>query len=345
MGSPKRVIAPMVEQSDLVWRRLSRKYGAELCYTPMINARMFAEPKNEKFRQQIFSTDVQDRPLVVQFAANNPQELLRAARYVEDKCDAIDINLGCPQDIARKGRYGAYIQDEWDLIHDMISLLDQELAIPVTAKCRIFPTKVKTLDYAKMIVSAGASILTIHARTRDQKGQKTGLADWRYIQHLREHLPSDQVIFANGNVLYSSDIDRCIAETGCDGVMCAEGNLYNPAIFLNPSLPHELLFPRTDHIAQEYLSLVEDMNDDASMCAIKAHLFKILRPLLTHHHDVRNTLGTVRTLQGYKDIVKSASEYVATAMASQSDAIQQSDNFMYIVPYWRCQPYIRPLPV
>ena len=60
-----------------------------------------------------------DRPLIVQFCANDPEQLLTSAKILEPYCDAIDINLGCPQDIAKKGRYGSFLQDEWDIIFKM----------------------------------------------------------------------------------------------------------------------------------------------------------------------------------------------------------------------------------
>jgi len=225
-----------------------------LAYTPMMHARMFTE--TPKFRDSHFqplrssltshpasSTTYSDseifldgnpridRPLFVQFCANNPAELLQAAKYVSPFCDAVDLNLGCPQGIARKGKYGAFLQEDQKLIFSLINKLHTELDVPVTAKIRVLETREKTLEYAKNVLSAGASILTVHGRTREMKGHKTGLADWSVIRFLREQLPNKTVLFANGNILRKEDIDKCIAETGVDGVMSAEGNLYDPAIF------------------------------------------------------------------------------------------------------------------
>ncbi|OWO98742.1 hypothetical protein B2J93_8494 [Marssonina coronariae] len=254
IGSPRFVLAPMVDQSEFAWRMLSRSFMPSdkqrdlLAYTPMLHARMFAEtPKFrdahfQPLRASLLSSTPQpstpfldgnpsDRPLFVQFCANNPEELLSAASYVSPFCDAVDLNLGCPQGIARKGRYGAFLQEDQELIYSLINRLHLGLDVPVTAKIRILDTKEKTLEYAQKVLSAGASILTIHGRTRDMKGHKTGLADWKMIRFLRDTLPKETVLFANGNILHKGDIDRCLKETGADAVMSAEGNLYDPAIF------------------------------------------------------------------------------------------------------------------
>ena len=172
--------------------------------------------------------------MFVQFCANDPDEFLTAARYVQPFCDAVDLNLGCPQGIARKGHYGAFLQEDWDLVYKLVNKLHTNLDVPVTAKMRILETKEKTLEYAKIILSAGASIITVHGRQREQKGHKTGLADWTVIRYLRERLPPETVIFANGNILRHEDIQSCLVATGADGVMSAEGNLYDPTIFAEP---------------------------------------------------------------------------------------------------------------
>ena len=227
-----------------------------LAYTPMFHGRLFTE--TAKFRNHHFQptragldsvpspeslasgnlhldgNPAIDRPLFVQFCANSPDDLLQAAKYVQPFCDAVDLNLGCPQGIARKGHYGAFLQEDWDLIYKLINNLHLHLDVPVTAKMRILETKEKTLEYAKVILSAGASIITVHGRQRDQKGHQTGLADWSVIRYLREKLPPETVIFANGNILRHEDIQNCLDETNADGVMSAEGNLYDPTIFAKP---------------------------------------------------------------------------------------------------------------
>ncbi|KAJ5901615.1 tRNA-dihydrouridine(16/17) synthase, partial [Penicillium taxi] len=257
IGSPKYIVAPMVDRSEFAWRMLTRSFMPAddpkplLAYSPMYHARLFGEVArmrsqhfqptrttsgNPEESNELFldGNPKIDRPLFVQFCANDPDEFLRAACIVAPYCDAVDLNLGCPQGIARKGHYGAFLQEDWDLIYKLINKLHKELEVPITAKFRIQETKEKTLEYAKMILSAGANIITLHGRRREQKGHETGLADWSYIRYLRDNLPKETVIFANGNILNYDDLERCLEVTGADGVMSAEGNLSDPTIFSKP---------------------------------------------------------------------------------------------------------------
>ncbi|QPH00566.1 hypothetical protein C2857_004316 [Epichloe festucae Fl1] len=251
IGSPKYVVAPMVDQSEFAWRMLTRSFLTDeekkkmLAYTPMFHARLFSqESKYRKAHFQAVKPDSNepwldgnpsiDRPLFVQFCANDPDALLSAAQQVSPYCDAVDLNLGCPQGIARKGHYGAFLQEDQDLIFRLINTLHENLSIPVTAKIRMLENKEETLAYAQNVLKAGASILTVHGRRRDQKGHLTGIADWNMLRFLRDSLPPETVLFANGNILQGSNIDECLAATGADGIMSAEGNLSDPALFAKP---------------------------------------------------------------------------------------------------------------
>lgn len=360
IGSPARILAPMVDQSELAWRILSRKYGATLAYTPMFHAKLFAT--SEKYRKDMWCSldgdEKLDRPLIVQFCANDPEYLLNAAKLVQDKCDAVDLNLGCPQGIARKGHYGSFLMEEWDLIYKLIRKLHDNLDVPVTAKIRVFPDREKTLKYAKMILDAGAQFLTVHGRFREQKGQQTGLADWEIIKYLRENLPKDTVFFANGNILYPEDISRCQSYINCDGILSAEGNLYNPGVFnVDHADDKDMIFPRVDKLLREYFEIIKSIPESkASRIAMKSHFFKILRPFLSHHTDIRSEVAKMNAKTSFEDwdekvvipVEKIVTNIFERKDINEKDKIIEGELQLWggnykTIPYWRCQPYFRPV--
>jgi tRNA-dihydrouridine synthase 1 len=433
---------------------------ALLAYTPMFHSRLFTEQAH--FRDEHFqpvklknTTDAEikeevpwldgnldhDRPLFVQFCANDPDVLLEAAQYVAPYCDAVDLNLGCPQGIAKRGNYGAFLQEDPDLIYRIINRLYQELPIPVTAKMRILDTKEETLDYAKMILSAGASIITIHGRQRHQKGHYAGLADWSVIRYLRDNLPPDTVLFANGNILQYEDIQRCLDATGVDGVMSAEGNLHNPAIFAPPPAVGDNVREywqgkdgrggwRVDGVMRRYLDIIyrhvldqepptrkplfilsdppdeyvepsvaneasadqrEKQDDETpkqkkrrersqnrvkkggpgnrgpNFHPMQAHMFALLRPLVSIHTQIRDDLarcrgGDMASFEGVLRMVETVTkdaliEYDKSSEPTAPEEVSSLQQEVYDDPensegarkrcerpWWICQPHIRPLP-
>jgi tRNA-dihydrouridine synthase 1 len=471
IGSPKLVLAPMVEQSEFAWRLLSRSFLPEsqkqdlLAYTPMFHSKMFGEksnyrdahfqplkstipsPTDDYHLSQLPNSDKHldgnpafDRPLTVQFCSNDPEDFLRAAKHVAPFCDAVDLNLGCPQGIAKRGKYGAFLQEDWDLISRMIRKLHDELDVPVTAKMRVLETPEKTLAYAKTLLDAGASIITVHGRRREQKGHNTGLADWKMIRYLRENLPKDTVIFANGNILQHEDIATCLEVTGADGVMSAEGNLYDPTIFAAPPPPGQEGREywrgrdgkggyRMDAVMRRYMDIIhkyalgqeppqrkplwmpgdadeelpqENTNNAAengkragdeqdgppqkkrkpmsksekkkeasnpNLTAMQAHLFHLLRPLVSQHHNVRDALARSRTgdIDAFENVLSLVEKAVKEGImkyeeehandiptesqptAPIDENLDPYESSLATVarvkrPYWVCQPYVRPLP-
>ena len=108
----KYILAPMVGGSELAFRMLCRQYNTTLCYTPMFESVKFVQ--DPAYRADQFTTCPSDRPLAVQFCGNNPETLLKAAQLVQHQCDAVDLNLGCPQRSARSGHYGSFLTDKKD---------------------------------------------------------------------------------------------------------------------------------------------------------------------------------------------------------------------------------------
>ncbi|KAJ2341086.1 tRNA dihydrouridine synthase [Coemansia sp. RSA 2618] len=332
MGSPKHIVAPMVDQSELSWRILSRRYNAHLCYTPMFHARLFHD--EPKYRAEQWQTTPDERPVIVQFCANDPDVLLKAAKLVVGEADAVDLNLGCPQHIARRGRYGSFLMEDWTLVSRLIRTLHENLAIPVTAKIRVFPDVGKTVEYARMVEAAGAQIITVHGRLREQKGHKTGLADWAKIKAVRDAVRVP--VFANGNILYYEDIGRCIEATGVEGVMSAETNLYNPALFSGKVLP-------SWQLAREYLEICRDIPTKPQY--IRAHLFKLFRYSLPIHTDLRQQLAASRDLDEFcqvvDDLTARLTEDAAKDGGFDPDNVETDEHGYRKYPHWICQPALR----
>ena len=196
----------------------------------MISSNCFIQ--SAEYRNINFTTCPEDRPLIVQFGGNDPQTLLKAARFVEDRCDAVDINLGCPQGIAKRGHYGAFLMEDLDLLTEIVQTLVNGLKIPVTCKTRIYRNDFdRSIKLCETLVNAGASLLTIHGRGREEKGILVADTDWDMIRRIKAYFGDRIPIIANGGIEHLSDVYRCMEVTGCDGVMSSEAILENPAFF------------------------------------------------------------------------------------------------------------------
>ncbi|CAL9089744.1 unnamed protein product [Musa acuminata var. zebrina] len=295
LGAPKLVVAPMVDNSELPFRMLCRKYGAEAAYTPMLHSRIFSE--TEKYRSMEFTTCKEDRPLFVQFCANDPDVLLEAAKMVEPYCDYVDINLGCPQRIARRGNYGAFLMDNLPLIKALVQKLSQNLQVPVSCKIRIFPNLQDTIVYARMLEEAGCALLAVHGRTRDEKDGKKFRADWNAIKAVKDAIGIP--VLANGNIRHMEDVYNCLDHTGADGVLSAESLLENPALFAG----FRTMEPKENNadeikdnggldqadLVVEYLKFCEQYPVPWRM--IRSHVHKMLGDWFRIHPQVREELN------------------------------------------------------
>eukprot|EP00581_Thalassiosira_minuscula_P019469 CAMPEP_0183718586 /NCGR_PEP_ID=MMETSP0737-20130205/11812_1 /TAXON_ID=385413 /ORGANISM="Thalassiosira miniscula, Strain CCMP1093" /LENGTH=394 /DNA_ID=CAMNT_0025948175 /DNA_START=37 /DNA_END=1218 /DNA_ORIENTATION=+ len=278
-------VAPMVEQSDLPFRLLCREYGANLCYTPMINARYFVQ--NSSYRRKMFNFDNgsaggRDRPLIAQLCANNKEILLQGAKLLECHVDAVDLNCGCPTKVAKRGRFGAYLLESGEYLVSIVKHLAENLSIPVTVKVRLLPHQDinKSLDLYRKLVDAGAALLTVHGRTRYNKGENTSRADWDAIRKVVKSVGDRVPVIANGSISSLDDACACLTATGADGVMSSEAILEYPALYLEAHTA-AVKFRRTGpgrlQIAREYLARCrefppEEGGGGTKLQCIKRHL-------------------------------------------------------------------------
>ena len=119
--------------------------------------------------------------------------------------------------------------DNLPLVKCLVEKLALNLHVPVSCKIRVFPNLQDTINYARMLEDAGCSLLAVHGRTRDEKDGKKFRADWNAIKAVKNAVSIP--VLANGDIRHMDDVQRCLEETGADGMLSAESLLENPALF------------------------------------------------------------------------------------------------------------------
>ena len=258
-------------------------------------------------QRSFFDAWSSDNPLTVQFCANDPDELVAAAKLVQHACVAVDINLGCPQGIARKGFYGAFLLEHVELVAAMVKRCAEELTVPVTCKIRVLPDEADTMRLVDAIVEAGASLLTVHGRTRQENKTLAVEAHWDAIRAIKQRVPIP--VIANGGMFNQADIARCLHETGADGVMLSEAVLENPSVFSGGvHLPSGRVHNALD-MTWRYLEIAEAVG--ARWKHVQGHTLKMLYGGLSQHADLQQALPKVPYKQQYAGVRRIVRELAA----------------------------------
>ncbi|KAJ7691600.1 FMN-linked oxidoreductase [Mycena rosella] len=263
-----RIAAPMVQQSDLPFRTLVQRYGASLVYTQMLKPDALLNDQDYlefHLRDLTMNPASPERPVVVQLCGNDPETIVRAGRKIQSYCDGIDLNLGCPQQVAFDGHFGAYLlgQKDWPLVEQIVSAMSESFTVPVAAKLRICQAAPKTPDLAQRLEACGVSWLTLHARTVSPRKRRHGAADLSQVKKLKDNLSVPVV--SNGNVRVWNDLEENLKATGADGLMVAETLLGNPCLFAN-------MVPDPVDISLEYLGICREYPGTATLSMITTHV-------------------------------------------------------------------------
>eukprot|EP00750_Incisomonas_marina_P018817 INCI3147.8.p1 GENE.INCI3147.8~~INCI3147.8.p1 ORF type:complete len:569 (-),score=77.94 INCI3147.8:473-2179(-) len=354
LGCPRVVLAPMVDQSELAFRQFCRQIGCRLAYSPMLHASVIVRsasadstklaeaPKSEfvtntmnstadsnqqssdtvsvtqsAYLGTFFKTCREDRPLAIQLAGSSVQELSAAAGLVAHMCDIVDLNVGCPQAMAQRRGFGAFLDRDWPklkkIVRSMRCALERAIALPklrplLGCKIRVQGTVAKTVRYAQLLVNAGCEVLCVHGRTKVQRGR--GLADWRHICAVRNAV--DVIVIANGNILGHLDIEACFQETHVDAVMVGETALHNPYIFQSPTQPTGAKGGvRADVAASQYLEVCQRPALDGQGSSTppvswaRAHLLRLWRKFIStaKFASLKNNLSKVDSFEGLQRCV------------------------------------------
>lgn len=240
-------LAPLAGISDRSFRRLARKFGAEYTVSEMVSAKALCyeqlckrPPTDARIRTAPLAAVMRDEaPMGVQLFGAEPEFMAEAARLLESgeylgACgeippSVIDVNMGCPMAKIVGNGEGSALMREPERAAAIVKAMREAVKIPITVKFRAGwdAEHINAPEFAKRMEDAGASMICIHGRTREQMYAPG--ADWKIIRAVKEAVKIPVV--GNGDIFTAEDAERMLRETGCDGVMIARGARGNPWIF------------------------------------------------------------------------------------------------------------------
>ena len=279
LGKYPVLLAPMEDVTDLAFRLMCKKFGADLVYTEFVSSDALIRQVN-KSMQKLTICD-EERPVAIQIYGRDVDSMTEAARIVEEvKPDIIDLNFGCPvKRVAGKGA-GAGMLQNVPLMLDIVRSVVNAVKTPVTVKTRLgWDENSKIIvDLAEQLQDCGIKALTIHGRTRAQ--MYTGEADWTLIGEVKNNPRMHIPIIGNGDITTPERAKECFDRYGVDAVMIGRASFGRPWIFrevkhyleTGTPLPPLTFDERMDILRDEVNQSVARLDEYRGILHIRRHL-------------------------------------------------------------------------
>jgi tRNA-dihydrouridine synthase A len=187
-------------------------------------------------RKRLLGFDASEHPVALQLGGSDPQGLATAAKIGEAfGYDEINLNVGCPSDRVKDGRFGACLMAEPALVAGCVDAMKRAVGIPVTVKCRIGiddqDPEVALDALARSVVGAGADALIVHARKAwldglsPKENRDVPPLDYDRVYRLKASMP-DVPIIINGGIAGLAEARQHLVHV--DGVMLGRAAYQEP---------------------------------------------------------------------------------------------------------------------
>ena len=222
------ILGPMAGVTDWAFRTVCAQLGANITVTEMVSSRALVY-QDQKSRKLLRKNE--GSLCGAQIFGNDPSIMAEAAVMALEYsgCDFLDINMGCPMPKIANSGDGSGLMRTPELAGEIVKAVENAVNVPVTVKCRLGWDKgsINVLDFTRRMEDNGASMVTVHGRTRAML--YSGVADWDYIRKVKEQLSIP--VIANGDIVDAASALRCLKWTGADGIMIGRATFGDPWIF------------------------------------------------------------------------------------------------------------------
>ena len=275
-------LAPLSGISNSPFRKICKRYGADVVLSEMISADGLVRNSEKTQKLALFSED--ERPIGLQIFGSNPEIIAQGIKILlKYNPDFIDINMGCPAKKVIKRRAGSAILKNKELLINIIksarSVVDK---IPLTVKIRSgWDSADDLMNIAKLIEEADADAIILHPRTREQ--MFTGKSNWELIKNVKEMVKIP--VIGSGDICTIEDAKAIYEQTNCDSIMIGRTARGNPWIFqqiksylkgedIKKITPSDII----DVIKMHYLLLEKDIGNKFAK-SIRKHIIWYIKGL------------------------------------------------------------------
>ncbi|KAJ4442272.1 hypothetical protein ANN_12139, partial [Periplaneta americana] len=227
----KIYLSPLTTVGNLPFRRICKEFGADVTCGEMAMATSLLQGAQQEWA--LVRRHKSEDLFGVQLCGNNPYVMTRCAQMLQEKTeiDFVDVNLGCPIELVYQQGGGSGLLRREKTLESVVRCMSDVLSLPLTLKTRtgVYTDKNIAHMYMPKFREWGASLVTVHGRSREQRYTKS--ADWKYIEQCAQ-LAAPVPVFGNGDVLSSDDYECALQSSpNIAGITIGRGALIKPWIF------------------------------------------------------------------------------------------------------------------
>ncbi len=301
-------LGPMAGVTDWAFRTVCAQLGANITITEMVSSRalVYKDKKSAALLRKNAGS-----VCGAQIFGNDPEIMAQGAQLALaiSGCDFLDINMGCPMPKIASNGDGCGLMRTPELAAQIVAAVVKAVDVPVTVKCRLGWDKgnINVLDFARRMEDSGASMLTVHGRTRSML--YSGVADWDYISKVKRSVSIP--VLANGDIVDPQSAVKCRNRTGADGVMIGRATFGDPwifsqakAVFAGEPVPERpCLSQRIDVALKQFELALEDKGEHIACLEARKHFAWYLRGV-SHSGYYKTQISAIKTMDDIYQIAK-----------------------------------------
>ena len=302
------ILGPMAGVTDWAFRTICADLGADITVTEMVSSRalVYKDKKSQALLRKNPGSFCG-----AQIFGNDPQIMAEAAVLALEisGCDFLDINMGCPMPKIANSGDGCGLMRTPELAEEIVRQVVKAVDVPVTIKCRLGWDKgsVNVLDFTKRMEDAGASMITVHGRTRSML--YSGVADWDMIAKVKDQCAIP--VIANGDIASADAAIRCRKWTKADGLMIGRATFGDPWIFQQVraalegrEVPEKPPLAERVAVAERQFSLAyEDKGEHIACLEARKHFAWYLHGV-SHSNYYKEQISSIKNMDDIKQIAE-----------------------------------------